>query len=298
MRILIIDGNNCMYRAYHTYSRLQNNGKPVSIIYGMPILVNSLINQFKPDKVYICWDGGKSPIRLSINPQYKAFRKKKTEEEAKAFYHQRDEVMKLFYALGIRQYIHPKVEADDFIYMLTRKLSKDKDNKITIISTDKDFHQLITSNIKIYNTANKNLIHKKNLKHLYGYSPKECVDYLSLIGDDSDNISGYKGIGESKAKGLISEFSSIENFLNSDKDFAKIDKKILAEIYLRNKELIDLKYFYKKHLKGKQKLTPYNGNKKPKFNEDGLIRICNMYSIKSLKEKNFINNYKNKKLWN
>ena len=52
MKILLIDAMNTLHRAYHSYSKLQNSGNPVSIIYGMPCIVNSLINQFKPDDVY------------------------------------------------------------------------------------------------------------------------------------------------------------------------------------------------------------------------------------------------------
>jgi DNA polymerase-1 len=295
MKILIIDGNNTMYRAYHAYSRLQNLGKPVSIIYGMPVLVNTLINQFKPDKIFICWDKDRSPIRLRLYPGYKAGRKTKTEEEAKAFYNQRDEVMKIFYSLGLKQLFAPKMEADDFIYMLVRKYQKEKENKITIISTDKDFHQLIRSNVKVYNTASRNLIHKNNLKVKYGYEPKNCVDYLCLIGDGSDNIKGLRGIGPAKAGGIIQEFSSIKKFLKSDKPFAKIDKDQLRSIYKLNRQLIDLKLFYKKHLKGNQKIEFYNGDKTPKFNQESLFRMCKIYNVKGFKESKFLKNYQPKK---
>ena len=100
MKILIIDGNNTMHRAFHSYSRLQNHGKPVSIIYGMPILVNALVNQFKPDDVYICWDGRKSPHRMRLLPTYKAGRKTFTEKDKAAFDKQRETVKKLFYFLN------------------------------------------------------------------------------------------------------------------------------------------------------------------------------------------------------
>lgn len=292
MKILIFDGNNTMYRAYHSYARLQNHGKPVSIIYGMPVLVNAMINQFKPDDVYICWDGARSPERLKLHPAYKQGRKTKTEEEAKAFYNQRDEVQKIFHTLGIKQIVHPQMECDDFIYMLVRKLQKDKNNKITIISTDKDFHQLLRSNVKIYNTAMKRLIHKNNLKVEFGYEPKQCVDYLCLVGDDSDNIPGIRGVGPSKAAGLIQNFSSISNFLKSEEQFAKIDKEKLASTYKLNRQLIDLKFFYKTFMKGKQKITYYNGVKEPKLNTDLLFRICNKYAIKALKKNNFLKNYR------
>lgn len=291
MRILILDGMNTVYRAFHSYSRLQNNGNPVSIIYGMPSIVNGLINQFKPDKLYICWDGNRSSERIKLNPGYKKGRKKKTEEEKKAFYHQRDEVMKLFHALGVKQVYNIKLEADDLIYMLTRKLQKNKNNKITIVSTDKDFHQLIRSNVKVYNTSTRTLIHKKNVKNLYGYEAKHCVDYLCLTGDDSDNITGVRGVGPAKAAGILQEFSSIEKFLKSDKPFANINKELVKAVYPINKKLIDLKHYYKLFIKGKDKIKFYNGVKNPKLNKKQVIDICNKYNIKAFKENKFLKNY-------
>lgn len=297
MKILIIDSNNCMHRALHSYARLQNHGKPVSIIYGMPILVNGLINQFKPDDVYMCWDGHtdisgfRSPHRLKLCPGYKMGRKTKTLEERQSMYHQKNEVMKLFHTLGVKQIFNPKMEADDYIYMLVRKLLKDKENKITIISTDKDFHQLVGKRVKIYNTASRKLIHLKNLKFEYGYEPWDCVDYLCLTGDDSDNIDGMPGIGPKKAQGLIQEFGSIKDFLKQKEDFARINKETLTRVYRINKQLIDLKLFYKKYLKGKVKINYFKDNANPKLDKASLFRICKEYSIKSLKEKNFLRNY-------
>lgn len=297
MRILIIDGNNTMHRALHSYARLQNHGKPVSIIYGMPILVNGLINQFSPDDVYICWDGHtdlsgfRSPHRLKLCPGYKMGRKTKTKEERISMFHQKNEVMNLFHTLGVKQIFNPKMEADDYIYMLVRKLLKDKDNKITIISTDKDFHQLVCSRVKIYNTASRKLIHLKNLKIDYDYEPWNCVDYLSLVGDGSDNIKGMPGVGPKTAMGLIEQFGSIKEYLKSDETFGRVNKELLAKIYRNNKYLIDLKLFYKKYLKGIIKINYFKGNDNPKLDKASLFRICKEYSIKSLKEKNFLKNY-------
>lgn len=285
-KVLIIDGNNTMHRAYHAYARLTNQGKPVNIIYGMPQLVNALIHQFQPDDVYICWDEARHKERLRLCPEYKAKRKTKTKEQIEDMMHQKKKVIELFNSLGIKQLIGKGMEADDYIYALVRRLRKS--NQITIVSTDKDFHQLLRPSVRIFNTAKHQLIHHKNLKALFGYSPEQCVDYLSLLGDDSDNIKGYRGMGDERIKIFLAEFGSIKAFIeNESSSFMKLDKVALRKLYITNKMLINLKTFYNKHLK--DKITLDFGNSK--FNKKVLFKICDNYNIKALKETKFTKNY-------
>jgi len=291
MKILIIDANNTMHRAHHAYKNLNNYGKPVDIIFGMPSIVNGLINQFKPDDIYLCWDGNRSKQRLELLKDYKKGRRVYTDEERKSFDRQKEQVMKLFYYLGVKQLKNEEMEADDMIYALTRKLKKDKSNHITIISTDKDFHQLLCSNVKIYNTHKRALIHNKNLKNHFGYTKEQCIEYLSLVGDDSDNIPGVKGVGHITALGLLNGFGNVENFMNSDKNFPRVNKENIPIRFAINQALIDLKYFYNKHIKG-TKPFHYIKSSKPKLRRKKLFKLCDRYSIKQFKKVEFLNNYK------
>ena len=112
------------------------------------------------------------------------------------------------------------------------------------------------------------------------------MDYLCLTGDDSDNIPGYRGIGDKKAKHLIHSFGSIKDFLKSEKQFLNIDKQLLKAVYKVNRELIDLKYFYKKNLKNKVKLALYNKN--PKLDIAKVSKISNSFNINTFKKEEFI----------
>lgn len=281
---------NTAYRAWHSYGKLQNNGKPVAIIYGMPTLVHALVQQFKPDVVYICWDQARSKHRLKLLPDYKAGRSSMTKEAKANFHSQRETAMKIFHALGMKQVITPEMEADDSIYMMVRKLSKVPSTYITIVSTDKDFHQLLSPTVKIWNTAKKILIHERNLFGHYGYTPKQCCDYLTLVGDSSDNIPGYPGIGEQKAKIFLSEYVSIREFLSLNESFGVVDKVKLEAIYKRNRLLINLKAFYRKYLRGvKLEITNFNESK---LDKKALFKICDQYNIKMFKKKSFLKPYK------
>lgn len=283
--VLILDGQNLAYRAYFSLARLNNGGKkPVSIIYGLPQMVGSFVKKFQPRRLYIAWDGKKSPHRLSLLPTYKERgNKAKFGFDPEDFYSQRDVVMELFHSLGVKQVYHKKGEADDFIYMLTRKF---QDRKTVIISNDKDFHQLISENLSVYN-AKDILLTPKNLKQSFGYTPDTCVDYLCLVGDDSDKIPGYPKIGPARATDFFLEHSSIANFLSSKKEYKFIDKVKLEAIWKRNRQLIDLAHYYELHNKD-GKVRYYNNNRHPEMDKARVIEICDEYNISTFRKKDFL----------
>lgn len=289
--IVIIDGNNTLYRAHFSHLGLDYKGKLVSAIYGMPQIVASIIKRLKPNDLYLCWDGKKSKRRLEICPDYKG-KRKKFGFDYEQIIKQRLTCMRIFRCLGVKQVYSQNMEADDYIYMLVRKFKKDPNNLIYIVSSDKDFHQLLCSNVKIWNDKEKRLITKNNLIKYFPYTPKQCVDYLSLVGDSSDNIKGYRGMGEKRTPTFLNDFASIENFLNSKKEYKGVNKEKLQQLYLINKELIDLKYFYEKNIKGKIKIEYYKNLESPKPKINTLRKICAKYNIKTFLKSNFINSYK------
>lgn len=280
--ILILDGNNLAHRVYHSMARLNNHGKPVGVIYGLPNLVGSLVKKFQPKRIYLVWDGKKSPHRLALLPTYKQ-RKPHPNFDPEDFYAQKDTVMHLFRNLGVKQIHSPHLEADDQIYMLTDKY---QGRKIVIASNDKDFHQLISDTTFVYN-AKDALLTPKNLKINFGYHPDQCVDYLCLVGDDSDKIPGYPGIGPVRATDFLLEHSSIYNFLKSNKLHKLIDKNKLEATYAINRQLIDLNFYNTKFLKGR-KIKFWNGYKHPEKNKKALFFICDQYFIKAFKKKSFL----------
>lgn len=282
--ILIVDGNNLAHRSYHSMARLNNKGKPVSIIYGLPILIGSLVKKFKPKKTYIVWDGRRSKVRLSLCPNYKGHRTYSRNFDPVDFYKQRDKVMELFYSIGVKQIYNIKHEADDLIFKLVNKF---KNRRVVIASNDKDFHQLITDTVCVYN-AKGDILSKSNLSQNFAYNPGSCVDYLCIVGDGSDNIKGYPGIGEVKGREFFEQFSSINNFLDSKVSYKNINKDKLAAIYETNRQLIDLayyNYFYGSKIK-------FYKDPNPKFDEKALFKICEDYHILSFRKKQFLRIWK------
>ena len=289
MSHLIVDGNNVQYAAYYAYNGLTSrDGKPSSIIFGMPSIVASLVNMLKPTKTTIVWDGKKSTYRLSVLPDYKKRDKKMDEDQLKNFYHEKSQVQEIFTHLGIRQVHSMEMEADDYIYYLTKKYSK-KTN-VTIVSNDKDFHQLLSPTVKIWSTSKKTFISTINCKKLFGYAPNQCVDFLSLIGDDSDNIPGLPGVGPKTAQAFLERFGSVHEFLlDPSNKFPRIDRNLLKEVYERNRRIIDLAWYYRNILNSDLKVKLLV--RKPEYNPKELKKICRLYDINKFTTPEFYNQF-------
>lgn len=285
--ILLLDGNHLAYRAYYKFANLRTiDGVKTSIIYGIPYICESLIRRFNPIGVALVFDGGHSKFRKTLLPDYKK-RDKKLGWDGTDFYRQKDEAGRLMMSLGISVIQRKGYEADDLITLAAQNFSKN--HKVVIISGDKDFNQLISKNISVYNVQKGIIYRKDNLKDYVGYSPKQCLDYLSLCGDKSDNIPGYPGIGPKRAMQILDKYGSVRKYLKSADQFGKIDNKKLTELMLLNRKLIGLIYFYRKFLKGTT--LPYLSGGLS-MNEEALRKQCKIYEINSFMKPQFLKTYR------
>jgi len=269
------------------------DGLKTSIVYGMPYIAESVIRRLKPQQVVFTFDGGRSPFRTGLLSTYKD-RDKKLGFDYEDFMRQKDLGRDLFRAFGIAVAYHKGYEADDIIAMITRRAQK-ANWDVVIVSGDKDFNQLISKpeegsgEVSIYNTTKNSIVDYKNLKSITGYEPHETVDYLCLLGDDSDKIPGYPGIGPKKALQILEEFGSVEHLLRSGGKFGKVDMPKLKEVWERNKKLIDLRYFYRKFLI--KEPVPWM-DEFPEYNEKNIKRICSSCEINSFLHPQFLNTFK------
>lgn len=288
-KILIIDGNNQLYRAHFSHSNMAYKGQSVSCIYGVPSIIGSIIKKLKPTKVFMTWDGKKSLRRLELLPTYKS-KRKKIDPTFESIFKQKEVVIKMINRLGIAQVHDITMEADDYIYSIVRANQKKPNTEIVIASGDKDFHQLIRKNVTVWDDRKNLMITRKNCKSEFGYTPSQCVDYLCLLGDKSDEIPGYPGCGEKTAISLLESHGSIENYLKNP-DIKRILPNILKESYEVSRELIDLKYFYEKNIKGKVKIN-YLYGVNPKYKESKFKFICKKYSLIMFQKSGFLKPFK------
>lgn len=253
--LLLIDGSNLSYRVFHKFSKLKTpQGLGVGLIYGFLRILKMYIDKFKPTYLVITFDtkeSKESNFRRKYLEEYKLTRKVNLDFDMESFNYQLGVLVKILELLKVQVIMDTQglgFEGDDYIAYCAIRHVKETNKRVTIISSDKDFCQLINAKVKIFNPFKEVIITEQNCKEIMGYTPSECVDYLTLIGDKSDNIPGYKGVGEVGARKFLDEYGSINKFLKHSKDpsFGKIERSLLKILYRRNRKLINLQRVAKK----------------------------------------------------
>ncbi len=164
-----------------------------------------LLREMKPDYVAYCFDTPAPSFRKAIYDQYKANRS----EMPPDLIPQVPYIRKLSEALGIACYEFPGWEADDLIGTFTKR-GREAQLDVVIVSGDKDFAQLIDPHVQMLDTMKDVRIDVNAALEKWGVRPDQMQDYLSLIGDSSDNIPGVSGIGPKGAQKLLNEFGTLE----------------------------------------------------------------------------------------
>lgn len=299
--LLLVDGSNLAHRAYHKFEGFKDyKGRNCGLVYGFMKILQSYLIRFRPKYLIITFDTHKSKtsnFRNDLLGSYKIHRDKNLRVDVEDFNHQMRILKKLLKYMNVPivwDSIGLGHESDDYIAYFAKEHSK-YHNKVVIISSDKDFCQLIGPDVKIYNPFKETLVLAKTCKDIMGYEPQECVDYLCLLGDKSDDIPGYRGMGEVKTRAFLDEFGSIHKFLKNKKaTFRGIDRDGLLDLYTRNKELIDFNEALSKH---PFKDIPIKYSKTGKIELEELNKIYKDYNFKSLSTKEFLQPFKKLYLW-
>ncbi|ACT69623.1 DNA polymerase I [Neorickettsia risticii str. Illinois] len=219
--LMIIDAYNFLFSAYFALPNLTHNELPVGAVYGfLNILLKHL--RTKPEYLVVALDNGKSTFRETIYNNYKANRPPVPGNLTPQFALLRECVD----VLNLNPLEIEGFEADDIIATLVRKFSK-SDLKIKILSTDKDLMQLVSENVHVINPIKNRIIGVNEVKEKFGVFPTQMTDFLSLVGDTSDNIPGVPGIGVKTAAKLLNTFGAIDNFRLNEVSPARIKESLL-----------------------------------------------------------------------
>ena len=290
--LMLIDGSNLAYRSYYRFKQLRFKNVPTGLVFGFLRQLWIYITRFKPNDIIVIFDTAKSKksnFRNKLHPNYKGDRKKDLSFNIEDFNHQIIIVRKVLRRLGIKvvwDNIGLKHETDDYIAYYTRAHT----GKVVIISGDKDFCQLLDDNVKMLKVQSDkdNLLYKSNCKEVMGVEANQFADYLILVGDSSDSIKGYHGIGEVKGKKFFEQFKSINSFLRTESaEYPGIDKDGLRDLYKRNVYLINLDKALKKYPIKQIPLI------KPKIlNEDKVISMFEEYGMRHFTTNEFLEPFK------
>ena len=248
--ILVIDGNFFAWRAYSTRNLSTSTGTPTSVISGMLQMIKNLFNEFRYDRLVICWDSPLgSQFRKKIYPEYKANRKD-AKEKNKSLFVQMDSARDFFKSLNVRQAILPGIEGDDIISLVAIYYASHGHESI-IASADRDLLQLISPGVKIYRPNTKQLVGEKEFRKMYdGLPPSDLIKIKSLMGDKGDNIPGVQGIGERGAIQIVKEFKTLRNIMNKK----TTNRKIL--LIRNNIKTVELAYKLVKIIRNPLELPP------------------------------------------
>jgi len=232
-RLFLIDGYGFVFRAYHSMPPLTNPaGTPVGAVYGFTNMLIKLKNRFEAANAVqtfmVCvLDSGKKTFRNDIYPEYKANRPEAPEDLRPQFPLIRDATA----ALSIPTIELAGFEADDIIATYAR-LATEQGIHVTIVSSDKDLMQLITEDVKMYDSLRDKMIDTDKVREKFGVRPDQVLDVLSLMGDSSDNIPGVPGIGPKTAADLLNEYHTLDGVYEN---IEKITKKKLKENLVNHK---------------------------------------------------------------
>jgi len=242
-RFLLIDGLNLFFRNFAMMNMVNPDGVHIGGLGGFFRSLGAEIRRIDPTQVYVVFDGvGSSNNRKNIVPEYKSGRDLQRITNWEVFdNHEEEDDSKVDQIVRIIQYLKTlpvktvsidKVEADDIIAHLSRILPKDKKDKAFIVSSDKDFIQLVSDNVFLYRPMEKEYYTKQTVYDKYKMSPKNFILYKTLLGDNSDKIRGVKGLGE---KGLMKKFPELQNSSLTLKDIVQISESKFKEhvVYAR-----------------------------------------------------------------
>lgn len=229
-RILIVDGLNAFIRSWTVVPQMDINGNHVGGIVGFIRSLKAIMRDVKPSRVIIAWDGkGGSQKRRSVYAEYKAGRKPRTNREydfgetpEQSQINLKSQYSKLRHyidSLGITQIDIDDIEADDVIGYLCCHIWPSIDK--VIMSTDRDFLQLVDNHTLVYSPTKKLFYTASVIRETFNVLPENFIYMKALIGDTSDNIKGFKGIGEKTVVKLFPFFSDRQTDANEIIEYAK-----------------------------------------------------------------------------
>ncbi|MFH1478412.1 MAG: DNA polymerase I [Candidatus Omnitrophota bacterium] len=226
-KAFLIDGNSYCYRAYYAIKELRTSGgQPTNAVYGFLLMLKKLLADKRLGYIAVAFDLKGPTFRHDEFKEYKIQRKPMPDELVM----QIPIIKDMLKAYNIAIFEKTGFEADDVLATIASFLSK-KGLEVYIVTGDKDALQLVTDNVKVYNTQKDGIVYdKKYIKERFGVEPDNIVDIVGLMGDAIDNIPGVHGIGEKTAIELISRFKNIENlYENIEEIESQSRKKLLLE---------------------------------------------------------------------
>ena len=298
-RVMIVDAHNQFLRSYIVDPSLSINGSPIGGSKGFLKILNKLTRIINPDVTVVVWDGeGGSQKRRAQNKNYKLGRKpplrlnrdirhltEEQERENKAW--QQIRAIEYLNQTPIIQFIEPHVEADDVISHVAQK-QKFKDWQKVIVSSDKDFIQLLDDKTILYRPTQNQVLNKKIVLEQYKIHPTNFALARSLAGDKSDNLDGVPGVGLATVAKRFPFFSDekecyledVVTHCEEQETKLKVYERVLEEMdkVESNYKIMQL-YSPSISIQGKNRIDETMEGYIPEFNKTGLRTLMHQDGI-------------------
>jgi DNA polymerase I len=209
--LCLVDGSSYVFRAYHaTPSLTRSDGLQVNAVLGFCTMLWRLLREIKSEATHlaIVFDAGGQTFRHKLYPQYKANRPSRPDDMPGQFQMVYDAVRAFDIALVSQE----GVEADDLIATYAER-AKQAGATVTIIGSDKDFAQLVCSQVSTYDPQKERVYGEDDVFTRFGALPSQMADVQALAGDTVDNVPGVPGIGMKNAAFLVRKFGDVEQVL-------------------------------------------------------------------------------------
>ncbi len=229
-RLLVIDGNSLIHRAFYALPLLSTkDGIYINGVYGFLTMLYRIEEEYEYDYISVAFDKKGPTFRHEAFDLYKAHRSPTPNELSLQF----PILKEILYVLNINQIEMDRYEADDIAGTLA-KIGEEEGMEVTLVTGDRDYLQLASDKTTVLITrkgiTQLEKYDKNRIIEEYGITPEQFIDLKGLMGDQSDNIPGVPGIGEKTGIKLLKEFGTIENlYENIDNVSGKKTKESLIE---------------------------------------------------------------------
>jgi len=287
-RLIIIDSNSLLHRAFHALPPLTTEkGELVNAVYGFLLVFFKVIREFQPDFIAATFDFPALTFRHKEFKEYKA----KRPPAPKELYQQIPKLKEVLSAFSVPIFEKEGFEADDIIGTISHLTPKKQvlpEIETIVLSGDLDTLQLVDSHTKVYalrkGVKDIVLYDEAEVEKKYGLNPYQLLDFKALRGDPSDNIPGVPGIGEKTAIQLIKQFGSLENLysaLISGKKISALNPRLLIKLKEYEEQV-----FLSKRLVEIKKNVPLDFDLKKcqwkKYREEKVVEVLKDFGFKSL----------------
>ena len=254
-RYMLIDSLNLFFRNFSAINAVNSNGAHIGGLGGFFRSLGALIRQIQPTQVIMVFDGiGSSTSRKNIIPEYKSGRNvtrvtkhelfDNIDEEDESKIGQIVRIIQYLKTLPVKTITLGNVEADDVIAYLASTLPVNENDRVFIVSSDKDYLQLITRQVIVYRPVEREFYTEETVREKFNLDPHNFILYKTLLGDASDALPGIKGLGAGKLFKLFPELSTqqltFENILEISE--SKINEHVIYARVLHDIELLENKY--------------------------------------------------------